>query len=360
MKTAVFLGAGASKAFGFPLTSELLPRMLELLEDPSPDPLFEHAGVDLPGFRRRIEAFIPGLGPTWRRLRESSPGKLPWLQLGVTDVLTLLDHAVATGGVRAGMENDELQVFRRWLEVAICIVLQRAEKERDPSKHEVNRGHFIDWLFRLRDDGELALMTTNYDLVVERPLFEKVASVDGPIERKVDFGFSWRDPASSELVPRPADAKVRLLKLHGSLNALRCVLCGETYVNVLGDISQNGLKHGVDRWNTCICCDYARLRVNLVTPSLVRQVHDASLLGVWQAATEALRVADQWFLIGYSLPSEDVAIRSLLARAWEGRTEKPKVVVIQKGDDVRQLHELMFPGCEYFRDGLAAYPPLKS
>ena len=37
------------------------------------------------------------------------------------------------------------------------------------------------------------------------------------------------------------------------------------------------------------------------------------------AALEDLRCADEWIMAGYSLPSEDVAIRSLLLRAFHAR-----------------------------------------
>jgi len=63
----------------------------------------------------------------------------------------------------------------------------------------------------------------------------------------------------------------------------------------------------------------------------VRDIRDPNLLEVWKAALEALRMAERWIIVGYSMPPEDVAIRSLFLRAWQGRrySKKPLIRVIQ-------------------------------
>ncbi len=77
------------------------------------------------------------------------------------------------------------------------------------------------------------------------------------------------------------------------------------------------------------------LKSLLVTPSVVRNIRDPSLLAIWNAALEDLRRADEWIFIGYSLPSEDVAIRSLLLRAFHTRRKKqtPRIKVISHESD---------------------------
>lgn len=91
MSAVVFLGAGASKEFGFPLTRELLPRMLELLAN---ETLFRsnfgrsneecwrlhdaHARL-----RKGLEVLLPGAESLVKRL-EPSGEKFP---VGVGDLL---------------------------------------------------------------------------------------------------------------------------------------------------------------------------------------------------------------------------------------------------------------------------------
>ncbi len=43
----------------------------------------------------------------------------------------------------------------------------------------------------------------------------------------------------------------------------------------------------------------------------------------------ALERADRWVFVGYSLPDEDLAIRSMLYRALDARTENEKVTNIE-------------------------------
>lgn len=95
--------------------------------------------------------------------------------------------------------------------------------------------------------------------------------------------------------------------------------------------------------NICECGGL--LRGTLVVPSTVRNVRDANLLGIWQAALEEIRLADRLIILGYSMPAEDITVRSLLMRALNGRPrassdsreEKPlrvEVVQLERPDAV--------------------------
>lgn len=69
-----------------------------------------------------------------------------------------------------------------------------------------------------------------------------------------------------------------------------------------------------------------------------------------------MRTSDEWVIIGYSLPPEDIAIRSLLVRAFHARGDKrePRIRVVQKGEnlDMQSRYKLFFPKCEYISGGL--------
>jgi hypothetical protein len=60
--------------------------------------------------------------------------------------------------------------------------------------------------------------------------------------------------------------------------------------------------------------------MQIVSPSFVRDIRSANLSSVWQSALDWLRLADDWIIIGYSFPDEDLNIRSLFARARFSRT----------------------------------------
>jgi hypothetical protein len=91
----------------------------------------------------------------------------------------------------------------------------------------------------------------------------------------------------------------------------------------------------------------------IIAPSYVRDVRDPVLLGIWRSALESLRQAARWIIIGYSLPPEDLAIRSMLVRAYQGRDAgqpEPDVTVVQKARKEPEVsrYQLLLPGHRYY------------
>jgi hypothetical protein len=135
----------------------------------------------------------------------------------------------------------------------------------------------------------------------------------------VDFGTTVLSPGSQEY-SRPMGARLAVFKLHGSLNWLRCELCGSLYVNPKQRIISLAYWSKATVWNTCKC--NGRLREVLIAPSLVRDIRNPHLLSNWIAALAELREASEWIFIGYSLPQEDTEVRALLLRALHGRNSR--------------------------------------
>lgn len=364
MKTAVFLGAGASRAFGYPLTNQLLPRILARIKEGR---LFSGCNSkaknqqDRIWFSRTLYRFLPGLADVTRSRSRDLIG------IGITDLLTLVDRAVTHGESRAKMSPEAVARFRQLMERAIYESIMQ-DNDRRTKIAQLALDAFSDWLSGLGKPA--TVLTTNYDTAVDSRIFKRVGRTnimkrEGRIAQSVDFGFGWRMIESGDLAGRPADAEWSLLKLHGSVNWLKCSLCGQIYVNVHGAVGSKAFTERLDEWNTCHCNDWSRLRLHLVTPSLIRTYQDPQLLGIWQAALEALRTADEWIIIGYSLPAEDVALRSLFLRAWDGHIlkQKPRVVIVQKEDPkvgkpeispTEKIYRTFFPrkNLEYYKSGL--------
>ena len=65
-----------------------------------------------------------------------------------------------------------------------------------------------------------------------------------------------------------------------------------------------------------------------------------------------MRRADDWVIIGYSMPPEDPAIRSLFIRAFYGRVSPPRLTVVQKGLDPKTVaaYRILFPALDLIRD----------
>ncbi len=354
---AIFLGAGASKVFGYPITRDLMLKIFQglakgqILEKSAKGP-----GVMSQDPRAELLDFLTALLPGERYSEEKVPM--------VTGVLSLLDFSLATGqSLLPGRTLDETRRARQLLERAILEVIP--DHEWFSAAEEKRFEQFRKWLSSIkarRPAGGLGIITTNYDMVSDLAAM-CVADVEGDfgtwsfvdVARKVDFGFRWigPDPEKEESFPRPEHPRVALYKLHGSTNWLRCPLCENLYINPHEPTAWLGAEVETFTDNQCHCSD-TRLEAQIVSPSFVRDMRGPNLIAVWKNALDLLREADQWIVIGYSFPDEDVAIRALFTRAFGSKSRRPRVTVVQRGDDARVNYESFFPGdsLRYLTGGL--------
>jgi hypothetical protein len=362
-RTVLFLGAGASRALGYPVTSEILPRIVSKLKDrtlfPTLNVIYPLVGdpgpVNSAGFlpdamavfETELTSLFPGI------LLESNPPQ-------ITEVLSLLDHLIVTGtSAMPRFPRERLTRLRALLERAVATVVTEPDDKRDPVYHSlVDR--FVGWIAASAAAGGppqhvITVITTNYDLAIEKPLTAAVPAT------AIDYGFSWRDPFALEETEegirlRPADARIAFFKLHGSINWLRCPLCEHVYLNGHGPIFHQAFASRMREENTCTCYHWP-LGTLLVAPSMIRDIRDPNLLSIWQSALEAMRRADRWVVVGYSLPPEDLAIRSLFLRASRARTAPPVVEIYEHGikPEVESRYRLLIPAVMYNGGGFEAF-----
>lgn len=336
-RQVVFVGAGASRAFGHALTAEILPVLWKRLESDN----LRIGTRAASSVRKIVEGIVPGLSVALAKNQE-----LPL----ITDILSLFDYCILNGEELGVLRTTaSLQEVRQFLDKAIVAILDRPIHAPSSRPDELVQRIQSD----IRKGKHVTVISTNYDVTLDIPIFDRILGDWMRNYDKIDFGFSWRDPDDGEIMPPPRTARVALYKLHGSLNWLKCGRCGFIYVNFIGSVA----KLPGERTLGASChCGHQPLRTELVTPSFVREVRDRSLLSIWKSAGEALRLADEWTFIGYSLPPEDVAIRSLLVRSFLGHgARSPKVRVVDRTDQVGLRYRMMFPGSKYTVDGLEGF-----
>jgi NAD-dependent SIR2 family protein deacetylase len=355
--TVLFLGAGASAAFGYPTTSAILPGIRDGLNSgdllsKASNPKREQAKMDR--LREHLERLLPAIFDV--------KIQLPL----ITDVLSLVDLLISTGETAVPeMSASQLEDFRALLEEAIIEAIDAAPgaPRSDPTLDKL-----ADWILGVADSGPpLTIVSTNYDTLLESVLFEKLQfapeAEDDAIARAVDFGFSWREHATGKFLEPvhhpPESPRIRIFKLHGSLSWLKCPLCGFIYVNTTGNVVRQAFREDkVDYNNRCVC-GHGPVRAVIVAPSMVRSVREPNLLTIWRSALEALRIADEWVVAGYSLPPEDVAIRSILLRAFHGRGKRPapRIRVVQPCEDkaTADRYRLLFRKAKFEYGGFEAF-----
>src|SRR5437868_2119286 len=97
-----------------------------------------------------------------------------------------------------------------------------------------------------------------------------------------------------------------------------------------------------DYTSTCHCSG-TRLEAQVISPSFVRDMRAPNLASVWKSALDFLREAEEWIVIGYSFPDEDVALRALFTRAFGTNGRNPRITVVQLDDKARVNYTSFFP-----------------
>lgn len=344
---AVFLGAGASKEFGYPLTREILPEILERIDRGT---LFRGVKTTKKNAedRRTLESFLHRSLPGMESVNRC---ELPL----ITELLSFLDYSIAEAIVLHPAEGlEHQQHVRSLMERAIYEAIGGGYPLTDnavsPSLKRFSR-----WLQSQTENGPIGIISTNYDVAVDTVLFhpytrESAKSTPPTVEalsKDFDFGFAWREVTDQEVIHvRPKQPRFHLFKLHGSLNWVRCPLCEQIYVNPVGDIASVAFLSRRAWENTCHC-GYSPLQMHIVAPSYARQVRDSNLRETWKHALQLLREAAEWVIIGYSFPPEDLAIRLLFTRAYHAhRTDtkgsKLHIHVVQKGIEAMPRYKTYF------------------
>lgn len=331
-----FLGAGSSYSFGYPLTSDIMPDILKGLK--TGDLFYSDADNRLANDEKQkelleyIEMMYPGLaGIDLSKNASQVPN--------ITEVFSFVEHLCFYNTTHHPKMNEtRLTSFRVLLGRALAELLNRYEKktDRDETKTELGR-KFIASVKKLYNNNHISIITTNYDMVIDKAFCTEATN------SQIDFGIEYRDIAR-DIIIYPQDIKLRYYKLHGSLNWLMCNMCGRYYINPAGSIAHQEFRTATDWGNTCHCNKDMRLKSVLVAPSIVRDIRDSNLLQIWKAAVKAISQADKLILIGYSLPAEDLAIKSIILRGLNSSVKRDKleVDVVQFGEAARSNYLNIF------------------
>jgi hypothetical protein len=375
--TVYFLGAGASAADELPITNELnLAIASRLVSERVPSqnasgrapaapatpaaasPLFRYY-EQLYGLTQ--DKLLPAAS-AWNeflrtRKRQPEPSKiLP----NVVETLSLIDLAIGQDlSFGQGLDGARLLAVRAELIEAIATGVKQAGLHKRVPLHK-------ELVSRLAPND--AIVSTNWDVLVERALTWQLRGRLGTEtlrETNIDYGaagarlVNWR----GRDLPQSKTGVRKVLKLHGSLNWFYCARCAELYANV-------ELPWVLDPANPRPDADYCHcgvpLRNIMIAPSYVKEYGNAHLQSVWKHATAALRRAQRWVFIGYSLPPDDYHIRGMLLRALRARLDcqeegsgPPRIEVVYCGpnDDLRARYEDLFRLAEltWHPEGMARY-----
>jgi NAD-dependent SIR2 family protein deacetylase len=312
MRIVIFTGAGAGKADGAPLQTELFQEFFS---------------------RSALVTSRAGLADQLGRFFEVVFGVNPRHQPGVPlptfeEALGVLELAVSREegilGVGGGQSQQDLQELRRQLILALAATVARSSTA--PASYH---SRLVASLREASLLSHVTFVTTNYDTLLDDGIEHEAVTGDRGTGSLVDYGFG---KLVATVTGKYTETRTfPCYKIHGSLNWLYCSVCGALHITYGSD----GVTRLVDEPEAARCptCEAFRTPV-IIPPSYYKNVSTSVYLAtVWSMAFRALREADQIVFCGYSFPDADMHVKYLVKRAQLNRdpgTQPLRVLLVNK------------------------------
>jgi len=312
MSTLYILGAGCSKNYS------QATHQIQGLESPVNTNFFkmarlviENTGMRLdPVFMEEIDILIKKIAP----LYGSNSNDLSFFDnpnLNLEEVMTLLDIDFKLFSLGAKLEQRESRQLRALKEL-LARTLDYALKGPQCRKHRT--------LARRIQKGDVVL-NFNYDILLDNALFNLGKVTDSGY--MMNFFKVNQDDFWENQIEEPSD--VTLFKLHGSLNWVRCGLCGSLMLYRFRKQAMYGAH--VFQCPRCSADETFGLRM-MVPPIQSKEYHDRDIAFLWVQADRMLKKFLQIVCIGYSFSPSDFDMTSLMRRLRTRQTKMPEVYFV--------------------------------
>jgi hypothetical protein len=247
-------------------------------------------------------------------LRSHSPADLAKLREDLGYLISVaISHRIAENQGTSPFSTAYIHEFARYL-------AKKASK-----RAELARGEHDSW--RAKEYDPFSIISLNWDILLDNALHHALNYIHPDPVRDYDpFGVVDYCCYVSSLDagdPRIRSGlwslgcrgyNVKLLKLHGSMNWLKCPNCQRLFI-AFGDKAQILERVGSESCRHCLNSGYDnKLADSLVMPTFLKDLSNFQIKLVWQNAGVELMEARRLVFIGYSLPHADFEFRQLLSR----------------------------------------------
>jgi len=282
-KTVIFLGAGASKADGAPMQSELFKSYFTSLK-------VNDGGARYDNTRKLVKRYFREFFALDVDAHDINDIKFPTFE----EALGVLDLAIKRNERYSGIHTD-IEKYKEALVFSMAKAIEFELEEKYQGWYpEFDKGYYhnmmVKNLYKELKHNEITLISTNYDLLIDNAL--------------INNGFT-----PSYEVDEPENV-VTLLKIHGSLNWQMCTDCKKLYTRRMRDTLLD-----IDYGETvCEGCQES-LESIIVPPTYFKDMTNPHLVKCWEDADAKLTCANHIIFCGYSFPDADIHLKYLIKRA---------------------------------------------
>ena len=343
------IGAGFSKAAGYPLGNEMLAVLGEYVEQHRP-------AVHLQSFWKE---FV-----NWKDT-QTDVGLSDLINTGNVELITTqldlllaadeanfvkycLAAKVASESERHDMisereieiENSSnyfSQVKRARDRLRRLLVDYFEHQDYEDSREENQEKYrYILELCRAKATGGDVFITFNYDTLLERALYSL-----GGWSPSDGYGFEvnfkqveqWRGHEPASL----GSSEVSVLKLHGSVGWYLNEETNKIFLNW-----GNFLQHFIPGVRDSAEPDDPGEQYDIpfvIDPSFIKPIEQEELLNIWGKAKNALENANEALIIGYSMPQADASAQNLIVHSLRANRNNPRVTVVDPNPYTTKRYE---------------------
>jgi hypothetical protein len=310
-KTVFILGAGFSKAAGGPLQSEILGN------------IFEQNTNELDGdYRQLYEENRRWLNDFLENEHYVEPEHFK--DVALEDLYTPIDRCILDNVAYRNNSPSELIEARQKLNSLIVMLIDhKLRGDRAEFRHADRFAEYLVSLKRANPNKDpFSIISTNWDILIDNAVkLRTILNKD-----TIDYCFDVLPYRTNQFSPNSTSPdrdnfKIKILKLHGSMNWLRCQRCQRVFITFFEKIALDDYL----RKPPCRLClanhstgseleAQASLVSDLVMPTFLKGLNNIQLKLVWHTAALELSAASNIVFIGYSFPTADFELRQLLSR----------------------------------------------
>lgn len=175
--------------------------------------------------------------------------------------------------------------------------------------HTYDNKDYLAFFSFLKKCNDTTVISTNWDVLAEEYLMRNNIKYDLSLNDEYYIGKD---------ITKPNKKRIKLIKLHGSINWFRCLNCGT--INILENSKCGDFLFDDLTAEECKMCKQKRkedmlLQSQLITPTMMKSLNSQLYNNLWAAARKALSAANHVVFVGYSLPIADFDFRFMLQQS---------------------------------------------
>lgn len=334
MKTAIFLGAGASASEGAPIQSKLFFEYFKSLKS-NPPVVTSEMERELATFF--VLMFNIDVGVSVDQLAKIN---FPTFEeaLGVLDLADIRNESFKEfSNLNIATNSGRLKRMRLYLTLLMAKAIHN-----NLLTYKNIHSKLINELKKQDKLKETFFISTNYDILIDN------AIVNLYPDFSLDYGVDFVNYKESGDWTKPNSNSVSLYKIHGSLNWLYCPTCNNLRLTPKekGVIKLLGEENYSHQSASCKSCETIYSPI-IVPPTFYKDFTNVFLNLIWNKAEQDLLDCKHIIFCGYSFPDADMHIKYLLKRIQKNRASNDlKISVVNnhtgKLDSVKKEEEYRY------------------